>query len=81
MYDAYISELLPRVQENRTYIVTDSDNGLIPANMRRWPTVGLLLTHRLRRWPNGKPTLGQRLMFAGISLGANTHAVTLMISV
>ena len=35
------------------------------ANMRRWPNVGLLLAYRLRRWPNRKPTLGQRLMFAG----------------
>ena len=33
--------------------------------MRRCPNVGLLLTHRLRRWPNSKPKLGQRLMFAG----------------
>ena len=36
-----------------------------PANMRRWPNVGFLLAHRLRRWPNRKPTLAQRLMFAG----------------
>ena len=36
-----------------------------PANMRRYPNVGLLLAHRLRRWPNSKPTLGQRLMFGG----------------
>ena len=34
--------------------------------MRRWPDVGLLLVHRLRRWPNRKPTLAQRLMVAGI---------------
>ena len=30
--------------------------GLYPANMRRWPNVGVLLAHRLRRWPNSKPT-------------------------
>ena len=36
-----------------------------PANMRRWPNVGLLLAHRLRRWPNSKLTLGQRLVYAG----------------
>ena len=35
------------------------------ANMRRWPNVGLLLAHRLRSWPNSKPALSQRLMFAG----------------
>ena len=33
--------------------------------MRRRPSVGLLLVHRIRRWPNSKPTLAQRLMFAG----------------
>ena len=36
-----------------------------PANMRRWPNVGLQLGQRRRRWANCKPTLGQRLMFAG----------------
>ena len=30
------------------------------------PNVDLLLGHRLRRWPNSKPTLAARLMFAGI---------------
>ena len=34
--------------------------------MRRWANVGLLLAHRLRRWPNSKPTLAQRLTFAGL---------------
>ena len=29
---------------------------LCPANRRRWPNVGLLLSHRLRRWPNSKQT-------------------------
>ena len=32
-----------------------------PANMRRWPTVGLLSALRLRRWPNSKSTLGAQL--------------------
>ena len=39
---------------------------LLAHRLRRWPNVGLLLAHRLRRWPNSKPTLGQRLMFAGL---------------
>ena len=34
--------------------------------MRRRPNVGLLSGHRLRRWPNNKPTLGRRLIFAGV---------------
>ena len=33
--------------------------------MRRWPNVDLLLAHRPRRWPNSKPAMDQRLMFAG----------------
>ena len=36
-----------------------------PANTRRWPNVGVLLVHRLRRWTNTTPTLGQPLVFAG----------------
>ena len=43
----------------------------IPANMIRWPNVGLLLGQRRRRWPYSKPTLGQRLMFAGIVWGCH----------
>ena len=39
----------------------------IPANTRCWPNVGLKLAHRLRRWPNISPTLGQRLVVAGMS--------------
>ena len=27
--------------------------------------VGLMLVQRLRRWPNIKPTMSQRLLFAG----------------
>ena len=31
------------------------------------PDVVLMLSHRLRRWPNIKKTLGQYLVFAGES--------------
>ena len=51
-----------------TFLKLSQENvstALNPANMRRWPNVGLPLAHRLRRLPNSKPTLGQRLMFAG----------------
>ena len=30
-----------------------------------WPDVGLMLGQRRRRWPNIKPTSGQRLVIAG----------------
>ena len=33
-----------------------------PANRRCWHNDGLLPVHRLRRWPNIKPALGQRLL-------------------
>ena len=39
----------------------------IPANTRRSANVGLMLGQRRRRWPNIKPTLAERLVFAGMS--------------
>ena len=42
------------------------ERGGEPASTRRCPNVGLMLAHRLRRWTNISPTLGQRLVFAGI---------------
>ena len=30
-----------------------------PTNTRKWNNFGLMLVHRLRRWPNNKPTLAQ----------------------
>ena len=36
-----------------------------PSKMRRWTNVGFMLGQRRRRWANIKPTLIQRLMFAG----------------
>ena len=38
----------------------------IPADTRHWPNAGQMLTHRLRRWANIRPALGQRLVPAGI---------------
>ena len=40
---------------------------IYPANTRRWSNVGLLLGHRLRRWPNIKPAL----IFVGYFGGAS----------
>ena len=34
-------------------------------NTRRWPNAGLMLAHRMRRWPSIKPALVQRFVFAG----------------
>ena len=47
------------------------------------PNVGLTLAHRLRRWPNISPTLGQRLVFAGCLLVASVsdnHAYNRVVS-
>ena len=46
-----------------------------PAYTRRWPNVGLLLGQRRRRWANSKPTLGQRLMFAGLHVTEKNQRV------
>ena len=37
-----------------------------PANTRH--IAGLMLAHRLRRWTNIIPTLGQRFVFAGFDM-------------
>ena len=36
-----------------------------PVNTRHWSNVGLILDHRLRRWPNINPILLQCLVFTG----------------
>ena len=43
----------------------------ILVNTKRSADAGLMLAHRLRRWSNIGPTLGERLVFYGnvISLG------------
>ena len=40
----------------------------LPANTRHRAIVGSMLVHRLRRWPNIKPTMAQCLVFAGLVL-------------
>ena len=46
----------------------------IPANTTRWPNAGLMLAHRLRRWANISPALGQSVVFAGIQLGIDRQS-------
>ena len=45
----------------------------ILANTMRWPIAELTMGHRLRRWPNISPTLGQRLLFDGLEEGQNNY--------
>ena len=50
-------------------LVVRVHNAMIPANMTRWyNVVGLLLSQRLERSANSKPTLGQRLVLARLSV-------------
>ena len=42
--------------ENTTAVHTSLDQ---EANKKRWPSVGLMLVQRLRRWTSIKPTLGR----------------------
>ena len=39
-----------------------------PTNTRSWTNIGLMLAHRLQRWPSIKPTLVQRLWFVSLVL-------------
>ena len=50
----------------KTFLVVLSACVHLPDNTRRWPNVGLLLGHRLRRWRNIKPALGQHRVFTGL---------------
>ena len=43
----------------------------ITADTIRWPNVVLSFGQRCRQWANSKPTLGQRLMFAGMATMTN----------
>ena len=59
---AWAEECLPQKLLDASYpwkTLMESGN---PTNMIRLPNVILLLAHRPRRWPNSKPTLGQRLL-------------------
>ena len=38
----------------------------ITGNTRRWPNDGLMLAHCLRRWPDIKPALDERIAFPGL---------------
>ena len=46
------------------YVIRKLDG--YPANTTRWNNDGLMLDHRLRRWPNLKTFLFQRVVIAGI---------------
>ena len=35
-----------------------------PGDKTRWPTAGVMLVHRLRRWTNIIPAVGRRLVSA-----------------
>ena len=54
------SQPLLQVNSNRH---SSRCNGHKTTNMRRWPNVGLMLAHRLRRRPSINSRLGQSLMF------------------
>ena len=45
----------------------------IPANTIHSPIVGSMLAHRLRRWPNIDPTMGESIMFPGIPIVLATY--------
>ena len=48
-----------------------------PENTRCWTNAGLMLGHRLRRWHNIKPALGQRHVFAEICFDRSEFRVDL----
>ena len=54
-----------------------TSRGRVPADTKRWITVGLILVHRLRRWTSIKLALFPRLVSAGLwILGCMEHVDT-----
>ena len=49
----------------------------LPADTRRWNNVGLTLVYLLRRWPNVKPRLIQRLVSARLAITPQEYTCTL----
>ena len=58
-----------------SFINTDAECS--QANRWRWPNVVIVLFHRLRRWPDTKTTLGQRIFVAEFYSNTNprTHEI------
>ena len=48
----------------------------LPVNMLHAPSIGATLVLCLRRWPNIDPTLGERLVFAGLYSKSDFKFVT-----
>ena len=44
----------------------------VPDYKRYSPNAGSMLTHLLRRWPSIEPTLGERLVFVGVTAFSDT---------
>ena len=59
------SPALKRYWRNVSLAYPSKYDDYIPANTRHWNNVCFMLVHRLRRWPNIKPTLFQCPVFAG----------------
>ena len=55
-------------------IVPTLGERLVFANTRRSPNVGTVLAHRLRRWPNIEPTLGE--LHPGSHNSVHTNTIT-----
>ena len=53
--------------------------GPIPANTTRIPSAGTMLVHRLQRWHNVVPALGQRLVLSGMSQVGGEYVVVKLV--
>ena len=67
-WDHYQSPILPQHKPPES---TDR----IPESTGRRPNVGLMLDHRLWRWPNIIPALGRCLLFTGMGVLAERYRV------
>ena len=72
-HDSKVCAFRTQTYVNNYYTDNVVNNTYHLANITRWPNVGLLFGQRRRRWVNYKPTLGQRLMFAGLFANSKRH--------
>ena len=64
------------------YVMNDLHNNRVdPANTKRSASAGVMLAHRLRRWPNIMPALVQRVVLPGVKARVNNRTDDAMLAI
>ena len=71
---------IPRNYSLLVDLLGNINSDWFPANTRRSPIVGSMLVQRRRRWANIEPTMGEHLVFAGLTVKVHTIIISYMLS-